>query len=125
MRDLLPGDVRINVAEFLAALITCETFVSFCIKKFTTIEIDNRAAKSWLDSARCPKFPFDRCAQGVHLYMLKNDMKLRTLLVPSELNKLADKISREFFSMNKTGHLICGIRMRKKRPKWQHVCKYI
>ena len=125
MTDLVPGSVRINVAEFLAALITCETFASFCVKKSTTIEVDNKSAKSWLDSARCPKFPFDRCAQGVHLHMLKNNMRLRTSWVPSEINKFADKVSRVNLSMNTSGHLIHGIRMLKVRPKWRHVRKYL
>ena len=58
MVDLVPGSVRINVAEFLAALITCETFTPFAGNKYTTIKIDNTSAKSWLDSARCPKYPF-------------------------------------------------------------------
>ena len=98
MVDLAPDCVRINVAEFLAALITCETFSSFAENKFTTIKIDNITAKSWLDSARCPKFPFDRCAQGLHLHMLKNNMKLRTSWVPSGANKLADTFSRRIFS---------------------------
>ena len=57
MSELVPGSVRINVAEFLAALITCETFSSFCLRKITPMEIDNRAVISWLDSARCPKYP--------------------------------------------------------------------
>ena len=46
MEDLIPGAVAINVAEFIAALITCETFAEFCSGKITTIEIDNVAAKS-------------------------------------------------------------------------------
>ena len=46
MEDLTPGAPAINVAEFIAALITCETFAEFCNGKITTIEIDNVAAKS-------------------------------------------------------------------------------
>ena len=46
MEDLTPGSPSINVAEFIAALITCETFAEFCSGKITTIEIDNVAAKS-------------------------------------------------------------------------------
>ena len=46
MDNLLPGCIAINVAEFLAALITCETFAEFCCGKITTIEIDNVSAKS-------------------------------------------------------------------------------
>ena len=125
MSDLVPGSVRINVAEFLAALITCETFSSFCAKKCTTLEIDNRSAISWLNSARCPKYPFDRCAQGVHLHMLKNDMKLVTSWVPSEVNKLADTFSRKLFSMKVTGHCVAGVRLLKVRPKWHHVQRFI
>ena len=67
---LVQDKFRINEAEFLAALITCESFTKRCAGKFTTLALDNFSAKSWLDSARCPSFPFDRCAQGVHLHML-------------------------------------------------------
>ena len=125
MVDLVPGSVRINEAEFLAALITCETFTPFARNKYTTIKIDNTSAKSWLDSARCPKHPFDRCAQGVHLHMLRNNMKLRTAWVPSDDKTLADRFSRELFSSSTSGHLVHGLRMLKVRPKWQHVCKFI
>ena len=62
MVDLKPGNIQINVAEFLAALITCETFAEYCHGKITTIEIDNISAKAWLDLARCPIHPYDRCA---------------------------------------------------------------
>ena len=65
----------INVAEFLAILITCETFTSFCAGKMTTIETDHISAETWFNKARCPIFPFDRCAQGWHLYILKHSMK--------------------------------------------------
>ena len=44
----------INAAEFLAALITIETFAEYCKEKITILGIDNTSAKSWLDSARCP-----------------------------------------------------------------------
>ena len=125
MGELVPGSVGINVAEFLAALITCETFSPFCLRKITTIEIDNRAAISWLDSARCPRYPFDRCAQGLHLYMLKGNMKIQTSWVPSEDNRIADTFSREFFSMSPKGHRVEGKHMLKVKPKWQHVRKFI
>ena len=125
MSDLVPGSVKINAAEFLAALITCETFSPFCTKKCTTLEIDNRSAIAWLGSARCPKYPFDRCAQGVHLHMLKNDMKLATSWVPSEGNKLADTFSRKLFPMKVTGHCVDGVRLLKVRPKWHHVRRFL
>ena len=44
--DLSVGHVKIGVAEFLAALISFETFADFCSGKFTTLEIDNISAKS-------------------------------------------------------------------------------
>ena len=44
MKALTPGMVKINVAEFLAALITCETFSSHCFNKFTRLVMDNKAA---------------------------------------------------------------------------------
>ena len=125
MGELVPRSIRINVAEFLAALITCETFSSFCLRKITTIEIDNRAAISWLDSARCPRYPFDRCAQGLHLFMLKGNMKIQTSWVPSEDNRIADAFSRKAFSMSTKGHRVEGKRMLKIKPKWQHVQRFI
>ena len=45
MGDLTVGSVKIGVAEFLAALISFETFAGFCSGKFTTLEIDNTSAK--------------------------------------------------------------------------------
>ena len=117
--------VEINAAEFLAALITCETFTELCSGKITTIEIDNTSAKSWFDSARCPVFPFDRCAQGEHLYFLKCNMKLRTSWISSSDNKFADIFSRERFPMDKKGCLVYGTRMLRVRPKWRRVIRYL
>ena len=57
MPDLYPGNVKINVAEFIAALITCETYADRCKGRITTLEIDNTTAKAWLDSARCTRAP--------------------------------------------------------------------
>ena len=125
MDALAPGGVKINVAEFLAALITCETFSAHCSQKFTTLEIDNVSAKVWLDSARCPTFPFDRCAQGVHLHMLDTNMKIRTSWIPSADNKLADTLSRERFSMNRSGHCVNGVWVRRVKPRWQHVNRFL
>ena len=80
--------VHINAAEFLAALITIETFAEYCKEKITILGIDNTSAKSWLDSARCPKAPYDRCAQSTHLFMIKQRMKIRTQWVSSVDNIL-------------------------------------
>ena len=44
--DLRPGNVKINVAEFIALLITCETFTPFCANKITSIGVDNVSAKA-------------------------------------------------------------------------------
>ena len=76
MDELVPGRVRIHVAEFLAALITCETFAPQCKNAITTLSLDNTTAKAWLDSARCTIYPFDRCAQGIHLFMMGYNMKV-------------------------------------------------
>ena len=46
MVALTMGNIKINVAEFLALLITCETFTPFCTGKITDIETDNISAKS-------------------------------------------------------------------------------
>ena len=46
MPELTPGSVKINIAEFIAALITCETYAEFCIGKITKLELDNITAKA-------------------------------------------------------------------------------
>ena len=125
MPSLTIGSVKINVAEFLALLITCETFTSFCKGKYTAIVTDNISAKSWVNKARCPHFPFDRCAQGLHLHMLKHSMKLRASWIPTGDNTLADLCSRKKFSMNTAGHSIGGRQIRKVRPRWTNVTKYL
>ena len=122
---LAPGGVIINVAEFLAALITCETFAEFCSQKATTLSIDSRVAKAWLDSYRCPRHPFDRCAQAVHLYMMDRSMKLHTTWVSSGDNSVADIFSRRRFSARSTGHEVNGRRFRKIKPSWTRVVKFL
>ena len=62
----------------MAALITCETFAEHCSGLITYLDIDNTSARAWLDKARCPNFPFDRCGQGAHLFMLEEKMKIKT-----------------------------------------------
>ena len=59
------GKVHINVAEFLAALITCETFSDFVKERMTTLALDNVTAKAWIDSARCTRHPYDRLPKEV------------------------------------------------------------
>ena len=123
---LTPGSVKINKAEFIAALITCETFAAYCSGKFTTLALDNHTAKAWFDTARCPIFPFDRCAQGVHLFMLEQSMKIKTTWIPSAVNLLADTFSRCNFSMyHPSVHNIAGTRLRKVRPRWLNVTKFV
>ena len=123
--DLRQGHVKICVAEFLAALITLETFADRCSGKFTTIEIDNTGAKQWWDSSRCPKSPFDRYAQGLHLHLLERSIKIRTEWVSSNANHLADSCSRINLSRRATGHDIAGVRMKKIRPKFSNVLRFI
>ena len=77
--ELRPVLVEINIAEFLAALITCETFADHCEGRITTLQVDNCTAKVWMDTARCTRAPFDRCAQGIHLHILKKNMKVKTV----------------------------------------------
>ena len=124
---LHPGSVKINRAEFLAAMITCETFAGHCTEKFTTLAVDNHSARSWINSARCPVFPFDRFAQGVHLYMLERSMKIKAHWIPSTSNKLADTFSRKTFPKhtNTSIHVITGLRLQKVRPKWRNVLKFM
>ena len=124
MLSLGEGPIHIIVAEFLAALITCETFAEFCRGKMTTLAIDNISAKAWLDSARCPKHPYDRCAQSTHLYMLKQKMKIQTQWVSSEANILADKCSRKHYVKSRKGQIISGTRLKKIRPMWLNVLRF-
>ena len=118
------GTVHINVAEFLAALITCETFSDFVKERMTTLALDNVTAKAWIDSARCTRHPYDRCAQGSHLYMLKHSMKIRTKWVPSEENVLADECSRKVYSRTRLGHIISGSRLKRVSPRSQNVLRF-
>ena len=122
---LIPGKVIINVAEFLAALITYKTFAKFCSQKTTTLRIDSTVAQAWLDSCRCPRHPFDRCAQAVHFRMLKRSAKFRTSWVPSGDNSLADIFSRGRFSANSNGHVVNGLRFCKVKPSWNNVIKLL
>ena len=96
--DLQPGNIKINRAEFVAALISCETFAKYCSGQYTTLAVDNRAAMHWFESAWCPLHQFDRCAQELYLYMLKQNMKVRMTWIPTAENKLADICSRRTFS---------------------------
>ena len=123
MRSLTPGLVKINVAEFLKALITCETFSAHCVGKFSRVAIDNRAAVAWLNAARCPIYPFDRCAQGVHLHMLRGSQKFKADWIPSSMNGLVDT-SRQSFSRKKSGHMVAGYRMPRVTPRWGDLLKF-
>ena len=125
LKDLTPGSVKINIAEFLALLITCETFSPFCKGQITRLEIDNYAAKAWFDAARCPRYPYDRCAQGLHMYMLKCGMKIKTRWIPSGANVLADIFSRKHFPNDEAGHLVEGALFRVVKPKWKNVLRFI
>ena len=125
MVDLKPGNIKINVAEFLAALITCETFADHCRGKITTIKIDNISAKSWLDSARCPRYPFDRCAQGVHLYMVQNAIKVKSTWIPSGDNTFADICSRKLFQEKPAVSKIAGKTLMNVKARWKHVTRFI
>ena len=122
--ELWSAPVEINTAEFLAALITCETFAGYCTNQYTTLGLDNYSAKCWLDAARCPIHPFDRCAQSTHLYMLEQSMKIKTRWIPSAENILADTFSRKRFPMAPNMHCVRGTRMRKVRPLGRRVLKY-
>ena len=124
-RGILPQHVTINTAEYLALLITCETFADQCEGCLTYLDIDNTAAQRWFEAARCPIFPFDRCGQGTHLYMLERNMKVKTNWVCSAANTLADTCSRQAFSMRKAGHVIDGFRLRGIKPRWQSVVKFV
>ena len=119
------GSVHINVAEYVALLLTCETFAKWCQGKLTYCELDNVSAQSWFEAARCPIYPIDRFGQGAHLLMLNKKMKVRTRWVPSASNFIADSCSRQHFSMARGGHSIGDLRMRKVKPLWKNVLKFI
>ena len=125
MNDLKPGNVKINRAEFLAALITCETFVKYCSNEYTKLAIDSLTAKRWFDSARFPVYPFDRYAQGVNLFMLKHAMKIRTTWIPSAENSMVDICSRKTLPMGRRTHDIAGRRLKRVKPKWREINKFI
>ena len=121
----MPGNIQINVAEFLAALITCETFAPYCRATCTFLSVDNKAAKYWFDNARCSIFPFDRCAQGTHLLLLGESIKIRTRWIATDSNAPADACSRRRFSIKYPRHFIAGSWLRKVRPKYSNVLKYL
>ena len=123
--DPCSGHSGINTAEFLAALITCESFASYCSGYITSFSLDNSAAKSWLDRARCTRFPYDRCAQGTHLYMLEMNMKVRAYWISSGENEVADVLSRRRFPMTSSGCSVKSFILRKVRPKWRHVLRFV
>ena len=115
----------INTAEFLAALITCETFATYCSGQITDFSLDNSAAKGWLDRSRCTRFPFDRCAQGTHLHMLDMNMKIRAYWISSGENEVADVLSRRRFPMTTLGCSVKAFNLRKVHPKWNHVLRFV
>ena len=121
----MSGQVKICVAEFVAALITIETFADECAGKITYLEIDNTTAHAWFEAARCPVFPFDRCAQGTHLYMLGRNMKVKTQWITSGQNELADVCSRVNFREKEPKEKICGRRLLQVRPKWRNMLTYV
>ena len=114
----------INAAEFLAILITCVTFAARCKQMLTNIDVDNTTARVWFDSSRCPRFPFDRCAQGVHLNMIKLNIKVKTRWIPSSHTVEADLFSR-IPSVSARGNVVGGARWLKIKPCWRNVLKYV
>ena len=126
MADLKPGLVKIQSAEFIAALITCETFSEYCAKKLTTLLIDNVTARSWIEVARCPRHPFDRVAQAAHLFWLEKSIKIKPVWVSSSDNYIADIFSRGRFDAKIAGgHFVAGMWFTKIKPKWLNVVKFL
>lgn len=127
MNNFLPGNVKITQAEFLSALITCETFANYCEGKLTTLALDNTGARGWFESARCSIYPLDRAVQGVGLFMLRRDMKVTATWIPSEENTIADICSRKSFFMRGKARscMITGARLKKVPPKWLNVLKFL
>ena len=127
MNNFRPGSVKITQAEFLSALITCETFADYCEGKLTTLALDNTGARGWFESARCTIYPLDRAAQGVSLFMLHRNMKVKTTWIASERNTIADICSRKTLMMRGKARtcIIAGVRLRKVPPKWLNVIKFL
>ena len=127
MASFQPGNVKITLAEFLAALITCETCAEYCSGKLTTLALDNTGARAWFESARCPIYPLDRAAQGVGLLMLHREMKVTATLIASEENSIADICSRKTFFMKSKARtcMIAGARLKKVPPKWLNVTRFL
>ena len=113
MLNLDEVNIHINVAEFVEALITCETFAQFFKSKMRTLEINNVSVKAWLDRARSPRHLFYRCAQSTHLHMLSKKKKIQKEWVPSNANVQADQCSRRHYPRRRTGHVISGSRFKK------------
>ena len=122
-----PGSapLGISTAEFLAALITCESFATYCSGQITDFSLDNSTAKGWLDRSRCTCFPFDLCAQGTHLHMLDMNMKIRAYWISSGENKVADVLSRRRFPRTTSGCPVKAFSLRKVHPKWRHVLRFV
>ena len=86
---------------------------------------DNIAAKSWLNSARCPRHPFDRCAQGVHLYMVKNATKVRSTWIPSGNNTFVDICSRKHCQGKPPALTIARKKLMNVKARWKHITRFI
>ena len=125
MKALQPGSVRINQAEFLAALINCETFTDQCSRKYTLLQLDNTVALQWVRMARCPIHPLDRCAQAVHLHMLRHSMKVEAKWMASDDNFLVDWCSRVRLPSTMQSRAMAEFRLTKVTPRWAEVLKYL
>ena len=90
-----------------------------------TFALDNLVAKQWFDSARCPIYPLDQCAQGVALFILQLEMKVATACVSSDRITIADACSRKTFrAKNKSSiYSIAGAMLQKVSPSWSNVIK--
>ena len=124
MPELAAESVKINVAEYIAALITCETFADCCAGKITMLQLDNITAKTWLSTARCPRAPYDRCGQGFHLYIIERNMKIMATWIPSAENVLADIFSRKGFTGRKKVHVVSGYRLQLVVPKYRNLLRF-
>ena len=91
----------------------------------STLEVDNITAKAWFDAARCPNFPFDRYAQGTHLFMMECAMKIVTVWISSSANMLADTPSRRRLSKRGAGCNVAGSQLLKVKPRWKNVIKFL
>ena len=122
LRRLRPRHVGINVAEFIAALITQETFLADCENFLSIHFVDNTSALAWLNKDRCSVSPFDKLAQAMALKKLACCAKIWHRYIPTKENTVADEASRKQYGQLM---IVNGARFKKSRPRWNETLRFI